>query len=151
METVIRSLLVYGLLLVLVRVGGRRTLASMTAFDFVLLLIVGEATQQALLGDDFSVTTFVVVVASLIMTDVAVSELKQRSPLAEKLVDGAPVVLIEDGRRHADRMKKARVDEDDILESARQSHGLERMDQVRYAVLERTGGISVIPYPSQSA
>ncbi|MEH1834145.1 MAG: YetF domain-containing protein [Nostoc sp.] len=70
---------------------------------------------------------------------------KQRSPQVEKFLDGVPLVIVEEGRPLKDRMAKARVDEDDILTAARQLQGLERMDQIKYAVLERSGGISIIP------
>lgn len=86
-----------------------------------------------------------VIIAALIGADITMSELKQRSHRLEKVVDGVPTVLIDDGRTHEDRMAHARIDTEDILEAAR-THGLSRLDQVRYAILERTGGISIIPY-----
>jgi len=63
----------------------------------------------------------------------------------EKWLDGVPVIIVVEGKLLQDRMDQARVDADDILEAARQSHGLERLDQIKYAVLERSGGISIIP------
>ncbi len=127
------------------RIAGRRTLAEMTSFDFVLLLIVSEATQQGLLGNDFSLTNAFLVILTLIGLDVTLSLWKQRSPRVEKLLDGVPMVIVEDGRPLKDRMDKARIDEEDILTAARELQGLARMDQIQYAVLERSGGISVIP------
>ena len=70
MDAVLRAIAVYLVLLLLFRVAGRRTLAEITTFDFVLLLIIGEATQQALLGEDFSVTNAVIVIATLLFIDV---------------------------------------------------------------------------------
>jgi uncharacterized membrane protein YcaP (DUF421 family) len=90
-------------------------------------------------------------VLTLLGIDVALSLLKGRSPTLEKLVDDVPLVLVEDGRPLQERMRNARVDEEDILASARMSQGLERMDQIKYAVLERSGGISVIPKPQEAA
>ncbi len=127
------------------RIAGRRTLSEMTSFDFVLLLIVSEATQQGLLGNDFSLTNAFLVILTLIGLDVTLSLWKQRSPRVEKLLDGVPMVIVEDGRPLKDRMDKARIDEEDILTAARELQGLARMDQIQYAVLERSGGISVIP------
>jgi uncharacterized membrane protein YcaP (DUF421 family) len=120
-------------------------LAQITTFDFVLVLIVGEATQQALLGEDFSLTNAFLVILTLIGIDTAMSFWKQRSPQVEKWLDGVPVIIVVEGKLLQDRMDQARVDADDVLEAARQSHGLERLDQIKYAVLERSGGISIIP------
>jgi uncharacterized membrane protein YcaP (DUF421 family) len=145
MDAVLRALSIYLLLLLLFRVAGRRSLAEMSAFDFVLLLIIGESTQQALLGDDFSVTNAFLVIVTLLSIDVGLSLMKQRSVLAEKLIDGVPTILVDHGRPLQEPIRKARINEDDILQSARERAGLERMDQIKYAVLEVSGGITVIP------
>jgi uncharacterized membrane protein YcaP (DUF421 family) len=145
MDMILRALTMYLLLLVVFRIAGRRTLSEMTAFDFVLLLVIGEATQQALLGDDFSITTAVVVIVTLIGLDVGLSYVRAMSPRLAALLDGRPMILVENGRPITERLKRARVDEEDILEAARQSRGLERMDQIGYAILEVSGGISIIP------
>lgn len=148
MDAVLRALTIYLVLLVIFRVSGRRTLAQITTFDFVLLLIVGEATQQGLLGDDFSVTNAILVVSTLIGADIAMSLIKRRSVWFGKMSEGVPVVILEDGKPIEERMRRARVDETDILSSARETQGLERLEQIKYAVLEQSGSISVIPYPN---
>jgi uncharacterized membrane protein YcaP (DUF421 family) len=79
MDSVLRAAAIYLVLLVLFRVAGRRTLSEMTSFDFVLLLVIGEATQQALLGEDFSLINAVLVIITLIMLDVLISWVTQRS------------------------------------------------------------------------
>jgi uncharacterized membrane protein YcaP (DUF421 family) len=145
MGMILRAVAMYLLLLVVFRIAGRRTLSEMTAFDFVLLLVIGEATQQALLGDDFSITTAVIVIVTLIGLDVGLSYVRAMSPRLSGLLDGHPMILVEGGKPIAERLERARVDEDDILEAARQSRGLERMDQIGYAILEVSGGISIIP------
>lgn len=145
MEAVLRAVAVYVVLLLLFRVAGRRTLAEITTFDFVLLLIIGEAVQPALLGDDFSVTTALVVVTTLLFIDVMLSLLKARSARVEKMLDGVPTIIVENGRCLRDRMDKARVSQDDVMEAARRLQGIERLDQIKYAVLEVSGGITVIP------
>jgi len=145
METVLRGVAIYVVLLVVFRIAGKRTLSQATTFDFVLLLIIGEATQQALLGEDFSVTNAILIIITLIGVDIALAKLKGRSATLEQLIDGVPLVIVEDGRPLKDRMDKARVDEDDVLTAARETQGLERMEQIKYAVLERSGGISIIP------
>ena len=145
MDSVIRALAIYAILLVIFRISGKRSLAQITAFDFVLLLIISEATQQALLGDDFSLTNAFIVIITLIGIDIALSLLKQRSPKIELLLDDTPLIIVENGSPLRERMDKARIDESDVLTAARELQGLERMDQIKYAVLERSGGISVIP------
>jgi uncharacterized membrane protein YcaP (DUF421 family) len=80
-----------------------------------------------------------------VASDIGLALLKERSPLVEKLIDGVPLVIVEDGRLLEGRMRWARVDEDDVLTAARETQGLERLDQIKYAVLERSGGISIIP------
>lgn len=145
MESVLRAVAVYGFLVLVIRLAGRRTMAQLTDFDFVLLLIIAEATQQGLLGDDSSITNAFLVILTLIVIDIGLSLWKQRSPRIEKWLDGVPLVIVEEGRLLEDLAKKARVDEQDILAAARMLHGLERMNQIKYAVLERAGGISIIP------
>ena len=144
MESVIRGLLVYLFLLILFRVSGKRTLAQTTNFEFVLLLIISETTQQAMVGQDQSMTNGFLLILTLIGSGIAFSLLKERSPALDKWIDGVPVVLIEDGTLHQHRMAKSRVDEKDILEAARLQRGYERLDQIKYAVLERDGDISII-------
>ncbi|GMU24429.1 MAG: hypothetical protein AMXMBFR13_45030 [Phycisphaerae bacterium] len=145
MDAVIRGVSIYVFLLLIFRVAGRRTLAEMTSFDFVLLLIISEATQQSLLGDDFSITNGMLLIFTLIGVDIGLSLVKSWAPRVEKWIDGVPTVLIDNGKLLKDRMAHARVDEEDILTDARRLQGIERLDQIKYAVLERSGGISIIP------
>src|SRR5688572_14609271 len=145
MESVIRAAAVYLFLLLIFRLAGQRTLAQITTFDLVLLLIISEAIQQGLIGNDNSMINAALVVLTLAGLNVSLSLLKQRSKTIEKMLEDVPLVLVEEGRILKERMDKVRVDEDDILEAARESHGLVRLDQIRYAVLERSGEISIVP------
>ena len=145
MDSILRALAVYTFLLVLFRVAGKRSLTDMTTFDFILLLIISEAIQQALLNDDNSMTNAFIVVTTLVGLNIALSLVKQRSQTLDKLLEGTPVVLVEHGRLLKERMDRVRVDEEDVMHAARQQQGLERLDQIKYAVLERSGGISIIP------
>lgn len=147
MEPIWRAASVYLFLLVVVRATGRRTLGETTTFDFVLLLVISEATQNAMLGDDFSLTNAALVILTLVGLDVALSLAKGHWPSVDRWIDGAPTILIDDGRPVDRAMRKARVGIDDVLEAARKLQGLERVDQIKYAVLERGGGITVIPKP----
>ena len=145
MDAVFRAAAIYFFLLAIFRIAGARTLAQMTTFDFVLLLIVAEATQQGLIGDDFSLTQAMLVIATLIGIDIGLSLLKEKLPLLDKWIEGTPLIIVQDGKPLQERMKGARVDESDVLAAAREIQGLERMDQIKFAVLERTGEISIIP------
>lgn len=145
MDSVLRASAIYLFLLLLFRLAGKRTFAELTPFDFVLLLVIGEATQQGLLGEDFSVTNALLVVTTLVTLDVVMAHLKQRSSLADRVLEGRAVLLVDEGELLQERMRKAKVDKYDVMEAARNSHGLEELSQVKYAVLERSGGISVIP------
>ncbi|AKA86032.1 putative membrane protein [Pseudomonas synxantha] len=142
----LRAAAIYLVLLVLFKVAGRRTLAELTTFDLVLLMVIGEATQQALLGDDFSLTNAVMVIVTLIAIDIGFSLVKQRSTWFARVLDGGPTVLVEEGQVLHKRLKHARLDEGDILEAARSTQGLVEIRQIRFAILERNGKISVIPY-----
>lgn len=146
MDPALRALIVYGFMLVVFRILGKRTLGQITTFDFVLLLIVGESASQALMGDDFSLTTALVLILSLIGIDHVLGLVKSRSPRVEEILDGAPLVVVQDGKALPKRLKRAGLDEADVLMAARASRGLERLDQIKYAVHERGGNLSIIPY-----
>ena len=145
MEPVLRAATVYLFLLLVIRLTGKRSLAQLTAFDLILLLIISEATQQALLGDDFSITTAAIVITTLRAIERLFDALAHRSARVDRWVNGVPLVIVEDGRVHRDRLAHLHITEDEILEQARQSQGLERLDQIKHAVVERTGTISIIP------
>lgn len=150
MESVIRGLLVYAFLLLVFRVSGKRTLSQATSFDLVLLLIISETTQQAMVDDDHSITNGFLLIVTLVGTSVVLSLLKQRFPRLERWLDGTPLVIVEDGELLWDRMGKLRVDEGEVLEAARKHHGLERLDQIKYAIVERSGEITIVPRPTSA-
>ena len=145
MDSVLRALAVYIFLLVIFRVAGKRTMAQVTVFDFVLLLIISEATQQAMIGQDFSITNAVLVISTLIGAERGLTWIQRRFQTVDRLLDGLPLVLVQDGKPFEDRLKQERIDVSEILAAARQTQGLARMDQIKYAVLEQTGGISIVP------
>jgi uncharacterized membrane protein YcaP (DUF421 family) len=145
MDSVLRATAIYFFVWLLFRIAGKRTLSDATSFDFVLLLVIGESTQQALIGDDLSVTTALTLILTLIGLDIAMSFLKQRHPRLDRIMEGVPLIIVQDGKTLPERMNKARIDEADILEAARRLQGLERMDQIKFAVLENSGGITIIP------
>ena len=145
MDAILRGASVYLILLVILRLSGRRTLGEMTSFDFVLLLIIAETTQQALLGEDFSVTNSLLLITTLVGIDIIISYMKTRFDRIDRIFDGLPMVIVEHGQPLHDRLKKSRLDEHDVLAAARRLQGLESMAQIKYAVLETDGAISIIP------
>ena len=145
MVSVLRAAGIYLILLLIFRATGKRTLAQITTFDFILLLIVAEATQQGLLGDDFSVTNAVVVIGTLVVLDRVLDGLAARYPGFNKTLNNIPVVIVEDGRVVEEAPSRYEISEGEVLQQARLNQGIERLEQIKYAVLERNGGISVIP------
>src|SRR5262245_16879134 len=120
MDTVFRSLCLYLVLLVIFRVAGKRAVSEITTFDFVLLLIISEATQQALVGEDTSITSAIIVIVTLILADIALSLVKLRWQGFDVLLEGRPLILVEDGKVLDGRLRKSRVDRQDILMAARE-------------------------------
>jgi uncharacterized membrane protein YcaP (DUF421 family) len=145
MQSVLRAVAVYAFLLLIFRISGKRSLAQITAFDFVLLLIIGEATQQALLGEDFSIINAYIVIGTLMFCELGMSLVKGWVPGLDPVLDSTPLVIVENGKLLEERTRQERVDLSDVLAAARERHGLERLDQIKYAVLERSGGISIVP------
>lgn len=145
MESVLRATAVYVFVLVVFRISGKRALSQITTFDFVLLLIIGESTQQALLGNDFSIINAWVVIATLLLLDYALSVVKNHWPVIDPVLESRPLLIVNEGRFLEERASKEGVDLDDVLAAGRTSHGLASLDEIRFAVLERSGGISVIP------
>jgi uncharacterized membrane protein YcaP (DUF421 family) len=144
MDSVIKSLVVYFVLWLVVRSTGRRTLGQLTVFDFILFLIIGGAAQRALMAQDYSLTHAFLVIATFVIIDIGVSFVERDVPGIAKILKGVPTVVVENGHVLSGRLRRARIIEDDILEAAR-AHGLERMDEIKFAILEASGGISIIP------
>jgi uncharacterized membrane protein YcaP (DUF421 family) len=145
MESVIRGLVVYAFVLLVFRLAGKRTLAESTNFELVLLLIISETTQQAMVNNDHSITNGFLLILTLVGCTVTLSWFKQRFPTWEKILDDVPTIIVENGRMIKDRMQKLRVDEQDIIESAREHQALENIAEIKYAIVERNGNITVIP------
>jgi uncharacterized membrane protein YcaP (DUF421 family) len=145
MESIVKAMIVYVGLLILFRLSGKRTLAEVSPFDLVLLLIISEATQSALVDSDNSMTNAFLLVTTLIAMNVLMSEIKLRWKGAGRVLDSTPLVIVENGKPIMEHMRKERVDVEDVLDTARETHGLESLEQIRYAVLERNGMISIIP------
>ena len=145
MESILRGVAVYTFLLVVFRLCGKRTLSQTTPFDLVLLLIISETTQQAMVNSDHSMTNGGILVLTLVGADILLSYMKQWFPSLDPVLDGTAVILVKNGELLQDRLKRERVDCNEILEAARLQLGLESLDQIKLAVLERSGKISVVP------
>ena len=145
MDIVIRVSAMYLFLLVLMRLSGRRTLNELSPFDLVLVLMVGGATQRALLNEDHSLINACVVITTLIAIDIGLALIKIRMPRVRAVLDGVPTVIIRNGTLDSEALYHCRVTDCDIRQAARQLMGLERMDQIKYAILENDGTISIIP------
>lgn len=150
LELVIRGAVIYVVLFFLMRASGSRQFSEMTAFDAVLIILIAEVTGQALVGEDYSLVAAIVVLATIIGIDLAASLVKERNKKFAKLVDGQPVLIFEHGKVIEEVMRKERVRKEDILEAARETQGLESLDQVKYAVLEAGGQISIVPREKSS-
>ncbi|MCC6317888.1 MAG: DUF421 domain-containing protein [Gemmatimonadaceae bacterium] len=138
--------MIYGFVLLVLRLAGKRTMAQITTFDLVILLILSEAIQPAMVGDGSSMLNAFVIVGTLVAIDVALGVGKDRSPTLARWLDDVPTVLIREGVADEAAMRRVRVDLGDVMESARLHQGIMDRAQVRYAILERTGGISIIPW-----
>lgn len=146
MESVVKTIVLYFALMLLLRtLAGRRTMGEMTAFDLMLLLIVGDITQNFLVGDDASFTGVVLVIGTFVLTDIALSILKQRYTFISHWIDGVPTVLCRNGELDREALRKARIKEDDILAAARQNQGIARREDIGLAMLEANGKISIVP------
>jgi uncharacterized membrane protein YcaP (DUF421 family) len=143
--TVARAASVYLFLLAVFRISGRRTLAQVTTFDLILVLILGDATQDALLGAGATFADAVLAVSTLVILDIALAGAKRRWPSVDVLIDGLPLPLVVHGRRRETQMAAEGVTLDDLLTAARERQGLSRLDQVAFAVLEQDGRISIVP------
>jgi uncharacterized membrane protein YcaP (DUF421 family) len=144
MEQILRTLGIYVFLMITFRIAGKRTLKDVTVFDFVLLLVLSESVQQALTSDDYSLVNAWVILGTFLFLDVAMSLFKRRFPRLDRLIDGEPLVIVKDGKPLEERMRKERISVEDVMESAREN-GYDKLSDIRYAVLERNGTISIIP------
>lgn len=146
MNPVIRGMVIYFFLLLILRIMGKRSLAETTTFDLVVLLIISEVTQQAMIDSDNSLTAAAILITTLLGMDLMLTLLKRPFKLFEKVVEGTPLIIVDHGKPLKERMNKTKVDEGDVMQAARTHMGLERIEQVKYAVLEKDGSISIIPF-----
>ena len=143
MDIVLRAVVVFAFLLVLTRVIGRRELSSLQPFDLILLIILGDAVQQGLTQDDYSLTGALLAVGTIAVLQVFVSWIGYRFPRARPVLEGTPIIVVQDGEVIERNLKRERLDVEEVAEAARQQ-GIAHLSQVQWAVLETTGKISFI-------
>jgi uncharacterized membrane protein YcaP (DUF421 family) len=149
MATILRATLAYWALLFTIRVIGRRAVNQMTPFELILLFLIGGMSIQAVVYDDRSITNALLAVFTIGMNHVLVAWLKQRSVTFRKLADGTPVIIVEKGHWHHDRMYRMRLQEQDVMSVARQG-GIYHLDDIETAIVERNGAISVFKRQQQA-
>src|SRR5213596_2109433 len=140
MDLAFRAAFIFGFVFLLTRVVGRRELSGLEPFDLILLIVIGDSVQQALTQDDYSVSGAVIVVATIAGLQVLVSWLGFRVPKLRPVLEGEPIVLVEDGRPILRNLKRERIAVEELLEEARSAQ-IASLDQIQWAVLETSGNI----------
>jgi uncharacterized membrane protein YcaP (DUF421 family) len=143
MDVVLRTILVFFVMLMLTRVIGRRELSSLQPFDLILLIVLGDAVQQGLTQDDYSLTGAFLVIFTFALLQVLVSWVGFRFPRTRPVLEGDPLIVVQDGELVENNLKRERLTREEVAEAARQQ-GIAHLSQVRWAVLETTGAISFI-------
>jgi len=142
--TVLKAAAAYLVILFAMRLIGRRTASQQAPFDMVVLFLFGGMTTAAILGEDRSFTAAMTGIFTVGLMHVLVGWLKLKSQLIERIVDGTPVVVFDEGRWNEEQMRVLRMQEADIRTAMRQQ-GMIEVDAMRYAIIKRDGTISIIP------
>jgi uncharacterized membrane protein YcaP (DUF421 family) len=143
MDLVLRATALYIFVVVLMRIIGRRELSTLSPVDLVLLIVLGDALQQGLTQDDYSITGAVIVVTTIGVLQVIASYLTFRSRRMKKLLEGEPIVLIEDGKLIERNLRRERLRPEDVAEEMR-IEGIANFADVRWGILESNGQFSFI-------
>jgi uncharacterized membrane protein YcaP (DUF421 family) len=143
-EIVIRTTIVYIFLVVVLRVSGKRQVGQLSILELVVILIISDAVQNSMVGENSTVWGGLVAVLTLLALDLGLSRLAERSRRVRRVVEGEPRLLIRDGKLLQRAIREEGIEADDVRAAVRRA-GLERIDDVRIAVLETDGSISVVP------
>ena len=144
MDIALRGIVVFGFLYVLTRVIGRRELSSLEPFDLILLVILGDAVQQGLTQDDYSMTGALIAISTIAALQVFTSYLSFRFRRLRPVLDGEPIIVVDDGNLIERNLKRERITQEELMAEAR-AQQIESLDQIKWAVLETSGKISIIP------
>ncbi len=139
-----RTALVYVALLIGLRLAGKRELGQMTPFDLVVILLIANAVQNAMVGPDTSLTGGLIAALVLIVLNYAVAYARRWMPWLRRAVEGSPTLLINDGEIIDSHLRREGIDVDEVLMAIRE-HGLAGPEDVKVAVLEVDGSISIVP------
>lgn len=143
MDLVLRAIVVFGFVLLLTRVIGKRELGSLQPFDLILLIVLGDALQQGLTQDDYSLTGAVLVVGTIVVLQVGISWLNYRFPRVRPILEGEPIIVVQDGKVIPRNLERERLTVEEIAEEAR-GQQIAHLSEVRFAILETSGTISFI-------
>jgi uncharacterized membrane protein YcaP (DUF421 family) len=143
MDLVLRAIFLYFFVFAITRVIGRRELSELAPFDLILLIVVGDAIQQGLTQDDYSLTGAVLVVGTFAILQLITSYASFKIVRLRPLLEGEPIVIIQNGRILERNLNRERLTEDEVAEEARQQQ-ISSLDQVEWAVLESSGKISFL-------
>jgi uncharacterized membrane protein YcaP (DUF421 family) len=144
MDIVVRGAVLFLFLFLLTRVLGRRELSSLQPFDLILLIILGDAVQQGLTQDDYSVTGAVIAVGTIAGLQVLTSYVSFRLPWARRVLDGHPIIIVQDGKVLEKNLHRERLTVEEVAEEAR-GQQISSLEDVEWAVFEPSGKISFIP------
>jgi uncharacterized membrane protein YcaP (DUF421 family) len=144
MDLVVRALIAFLFVLLLTRVVGRRELSSLQPFDLILLVMIGDLVQQGVTQNDFSITGMLLVGSTIGLLAVLVSWTSFRFPGLRPVLDGEPVIVVQDGQPIQKNLNRNRLTLDELRAAARQEQ-IASLDDVAWAVLETSGRISFIP------
>lgn len=140
---VLRATAIYALVMVLIRVSGKRAVGQFTPFDLVMLILIGNAVQNGINGGDNSLTGAAIMATTLIALNYGVAFITSRSRRVERVVEGEPVVLARNGKLFEGVLRRELVSRDDFRESLRMN-GIDDVAKVELALLETNGSISVV-------
>ena len=143
MAASLRALLFYAFLVLVVRIVGRRPGKQITPFEFVLVFFIGGLALTAMVGDDASLTNAFVQVLTITLAHFAITMARSKSPWLARLLDGTPLILLENGQWRAKTLSKMRIQDDDVMAQAR-DQGISTLEKIDIAILERNGQISII-------
>jgi uncharacterized membrane protein YcaP (DUF421 family) len=144
MDIVLRSALVFFFIMIVMRLIGRRELSSLQPFDLLILVVIADFVQQGVTQQDYSVTGAVLAVGTFSLLIVVTSWISWRFPRTRPLLDGNPVVLVEDGKPIDDNLRRERISLEEIAAQAR-VHQIDSIRKIRWAILETNGSMSIIP------
>lgn len=144
LELIVRSLVVYLVFLIALRVSGKRELGQFTLFDLAAVLLAANALQPAITGSDASLSGAVLILVTLFGANRLVAIARRRSFLVRRFLDVPPTTIARDGAWIRPALEREGLDDEDLAAALRE-HGLETIDQVQLAVLEHDGAISVVP------